>query len=201
MILNIGEWVVREACRQAKAWQASGLKGVSVAVNVSASQLSRQNLHELVAGALAESGLEPEFLELELTESCAMSDVHQSIEVLDRLKELGTRCAIDDFGTGYSSFSYLKRLPVDCLKIDRSFVSDISDNADDRAIVSGIISMAHSLGLTVVAEGVEDRTQLEFLRNQECDLVQGYLFSKPLPPDEFLQWLVNEKNGNEVAVK
>ncbi|WP_371324498.1 EAL domain-containing protein [Dechloromonas sp. ZY10] len=180
LIVEIGEWVMRNACREMKHWLDAGLQPMRVAVNVSARQLRRRDFCESVAGALAESGLPAELLELEITESSVMENPEEAIEILQRLRRMGVTLAVDDFGTGYSSLAYLKRFPIDHLKIDRSFVADIEHDLNDRAIAFGTIALAHSLGLNVIAEGVETADQLELLRSNGCDEVQGYLFSKPL---------------------
>ena len=180
IIVEIGDWVLRTACREVQAWIDRGLPPLRVAVNVSARQLRRRDFCEMVAGALAESGLPAELLELEITESSVMENPEEAIAILSRLGRMGVSLAVDDFGTGYSSLSYLKRFPIDHLKIDRSFVSDIEQDLNDRAIAFGTIALAHSLGLNVIAEGVETEDQLELLRSNGCDEVQGYLFSKPL---------------------
>ena len=180
MIVEIGDWVMLTACRDMKHWIDSGLVPLRVAVNVSARQLRRRDFCETVAGALAESGLPAELLELEITESSVMENPQEAIHILERLGRMGVSLAIDDFGTGYSSLAYLKLFPIDHLKIDRSFVRDIEHDLNDRAIAFGTIALAHSLGLNVIAEGVETEDQLELLRSNGCDEVQGYLFSKPL---------------------
>jgi diguanylate cyclase (GGDEF)-like protein len=180
IIVEIGEWVLRNACREMKHWIDAGLAPIRIAVNVSARQLRRRDFCETVAGALAESGLPPELLELEITESSVMENPDEAIQILQRLGRMGVTLAIDDFGTGYSSLAYLKLFPIDHLKIDRSFVADIEHDLNDRAIAFGTIALAHSLGLNVIAEGVETEDQLELLRTNGCDEVQGYLFSKPL---------------------
>ena len=180
MIVEIGDWVMHTACREMQHWIDSGLKPLRVAVNVSARQLRRRDFCETVAGALADSGLPAELLELEITESSVMENPKEAIEILERLGRMGVSLAIDDFGTGYSSLAYLKLFPIDHLKIDRSFVRDIEHDLNDRAIAFGTIALAHSLGLNVIAEGVETADQLELLRSNGCDEVQGYLFSKPL---------------------
>lgn len=180
LIVEIGEWVMRSACLEVKKWLDAGLRPLRVAVNVSARQLRRRDFAETVAGALAESGLPPELLELEITESAVMENPEEAIEILQRINRMGISLAIDDFGTGYSSLAYLKLFPIDHLKIDRSFVADIEVDLNDRAIAFGTIALAHSLGLNVIAEGVETEDQLELLRTNGCDEVQGYLFSKPL---------------------
>jgi len=180
MIVEIGDWVMLTACREMKHWIDNGLKPLRVAVNVSARQLRRRDFCETVAGALAESGLPAELLELEITESSVMENPQEAIHILERIGRMGISLAIDDFGTGYSSLAYLKLFPIDHLKIDRSFVRDIEHDLNDRAIAFGTIALAHSLGLNVIAEGVETADQLELLRANGCDEVQGYLFSKPL---------------------
>ncbi len=185
LIARIGEWVLRQACAQAMAWRAAGLPDQVVAVNLSGHQIKRAGFVEEIARVLEETGLPPALLELEITESVLMEQARETLATLNQLKELGVGLAIDDFGTGYSSLSYLKRFPVDTLKIDRSFINDADRNPDDAAIVTGIIALAHSLRLNVVAEGVETRGQLDFLADAGCDHIQGYLLSRPLPADEF----------------
>jgi diguanylate cyclase (GGDEF)-like protein len=180
LIVEIGEWVLRNACHEMKKWMDAGMKPIRMAVNVSARQLRRRDFCEVVAGVLAESGLPPELLELEITESSVMENPEEAIDILQRIGRMGVTLAIDDFGTGYSSLAYLKLFPIDHLKIDRSFVADIEIDLNDRAIAFGTIALAHSLGLNVIAEGVETEDQLELLRTNGCDEVQGYLFSKPL---------------------
>jgi diguanylate cyclase (GGDEF)-like protein/PAS domain S-box-containing protein len=180
IIVEIGEWVLLNACREMKRWLDAGLAPLRMAVNVSARQLRRRDFCETVAGVLAESGLPPELLELEITESSVMENPQEAIVILESLGRMGVTLAIDDFGTGYSSLAYLKLFPIDHLKIDRSFVRDIEHDLNDRAIAFGTIALAHSLGLNVIAEGVETDDQLELLRSNGCDEVQGYLFSKPL---------------------
>ena len=180
LIGPIGDWTLRAACRQNKAWQVSGLPPIVVSVNVSARQFQEKDWVERVAEALEESGLEARYLELELTESMIMEDVQQAVETMHRLEELGVHLDIDDFGTGYSSLSALKRFPVDRLKIDRSFVKDLPADTDDAAIARAVISLAHSLQLRVIAEGVETREQIDFLRAAGCDEIQGYYLSRPI---------------------
>ncbi len=192
-IVPLGEWVLNEACRQNREWQEAGYHRLKVSVNISLRQLRERDFVESVAGALKRSGLEPRYLELELTESVIMSDPDDTIMKLLRLKELGLTLAVDDFGTGYSSLSYLKHLPIDTLKIDRSFVRDIHKDLDDEAIVSAIISLAHSLKLRVVAEGVETCGQLEFLKNKNCNEFQGFLLSTPLEAEKFKELLRTAK--------
>ena len=180
LIVEIGEWVLLNACREMKRWINAGLPPLRLAVNVSARQLRRRDFCEMVAGVLAESELPAELLELEITESSVMENPDDAIIILERLGRMGVSLAIDDFGTGYSSLAYLKLFPIDHLKIDRSFVADIETDLNDRAIAFGTIALAHSLGLNVIAEGVETADQLELLRANGCDEIQGYLYSKPL---------------------
>jgi diguanylate cyclase (GGDEF)-like protein/PAS domain S-box-containing protein len=189
LIVQIGAWVMRTACAQNKAWQDAGLGVLRVAVNLSARQFGAVDLIESIERVLADTGLAPECLEIELTESLFMSDVTPAVELLHRMKSLGVNLSIDDFGTGYSSLSYLSRFPIDVLKIDRSFVADITHDANDAAIVTSIIALAHNLKLSVIAEGVETREQLDYLRSHGCDEMQGYYFSRPLPAAEFEQLL------------
>ncbi|MBI5460606.1 MAG: EAL domain-containing protein [Gammaproteobacteria bacterium] len=184
-ILQIGEWALRSAVRQMKTWLDGGLAPMTMAVNLSAVQFRHPHLPELVTQILEEVTLAPHYLELELTEGVAMEDAPAAIAVMDRLHERGIRMSIDDFGTGYSSLSYLKRFKVHRLKIDQSFVREIGADAEDRAIVVAIIGLANSLGLKTIAEGVETAEQLAFLREQGCNEVQGYYFSKPLPAEQF----------------
>ncbi len=188
LILAIGEWVLRRACMENAARQRAGQTPIPVSVNLSPRQLMQENFVELVADALAVGGLEPRYLELEITETMVMRDVEQSLATLHRLKRLGIAISIDDFGTGYSSLNYLKRFPVDTLKIDRSFVNDIAIDADDAAIVKAVISLGHILHLEVVAEGVETEAQRAFLMHNGCDQAQGYLFARPLPEQEFIRF-------------
>jgi diguanylate cyclase (GGDEF)-like protein/PAS domain S-box-containing protein len=185
LIVPIGAWVTRTACAQNKAWQDAGLPPVRVSVNLSARQFAQKNLVQSIAAVLQETGLEPHYLEIELTESLVMTDVDHAIEMLRQLKLLGVKLSIDDFGTGYSSLAYLKRFPIDILKIDQSFVRDIAVDFNDAAITVSIISLGHNLKLKVIAEGVETQEQLAYLRHHGCDEVQGYLFSRPLPAAEF----------------
>jgi diguanylate cyclase (GGDEF)-like protein len=183
LILPIGEWVLREACRQLRAWQEMALTPGTMAVNLSSRQFRQTDLAEQISAAIRDSGIAPGDLELELTESIIMDNLASAAGMLADMKRLGIRIAVDDFGTGYSSLSYLKTFPLHCLKIDRSFINDIPGDENDTAIVRTIIALAKSLGLTVVAEGVETEAQLGYLRANHCDEAQGYLFSRPLPPD------------------
>jgi diguanylate cyclase len=186
LILPLGEWVIREACRQAFAWQAAGLRPLRVAVNLSAQQFRQKNLVDIVRSALTAARLEPQYLELELTESAVMDDAEESISILRELSELGVRISVDDFGTGYSSLSYLRRLPLDKLKIDRAFIREVVTSRDDAEIVRAIVSLAHALRLQVIAEGVETPDQLEFLNSLGCDQYQGFHFSAPVPSNAFV---------------
>ncbi|HYD81870.1 MAG TPA: EAL domain-containing protein, partial [Paucimonas sp.] len=198
LIEAIGEWVLRTSCAQLQRWIKSGLPVIRVSVNLSVKQVLQSDFALTVERALEDTGLPPHLLELEITESTLMEHAEDTLEALERLRSLGVRLTIDDFGTGYSSLAYLKRFPVDVIKIDRSFVRDVPHDADDAAIVKGIIALAHSLRLEVVAEGVESEAQLEFLRAQSCDMLQGYYLSMPVPADQFGRYLaVAAKNEAE----
>ena len=190
LIVEIGEWVLREACTQTKAWQDDGYK-LDIAVNVSAGQFDSK-LAETVRRIISETGLAATCLNLEMTESAIVKNADFAIKTLIDLKAIGIKISIDDFGTGYSSLGQLKNLPIDVLKIDKSFIDDITTNHDDAALVRAIISLAHNLRLKVVAEGVETEEQLQFLNLLRCDEYQGYLFSKPLPPDDFSRLLAEQ---------
>jgi diguanylate cyclase (GGDEF)-like protein/PAS domain S-box-containing protein len=194
MIVPIGDWVLTEACRHGQALRAAGYDNLRVAVNLSVRQLYDDGLALRVSAALERTGFPPENLELEITESMVMRDAEGAIKVLKELRETGVRIAIDDFGTGYSSLAYLKRFPIDCVKIDRSFIRDLPEDRDDASITRSIIAMAHNLNLEVVAEGVETLPQLEFLHAHGCDEIQGFLFSKPLGADAFEQFLDGHAN-------
>ncbi|HJX85289.1 MAG TPA: EAL domain-containing protein, partial [Candidatus Angelobacter sp.] len=185
LIVPLGEWVLQTACRQNKAWQAAGLPKLCVAVNLSPRQFQQPDLLAMVERALKESQLDPNSLELEITESSVMRSTESAIVTMKALKTMGVHLAIDDFGSGYSSLAYLKRFPIDCLKIDQSFVRDVTGDPNDAAIVMAVITLAHSLNLSVVAEGVETEEQLRFLRLLRCDEMQGYLFSRPLDAEAF----------------
>ncbi|MBZ0105493.1 MAG: EAL domain-containing protein [Sulfuricella denitrificans] len=189
LIFPIGEWVMRTACHQLKTWQEAGVTTPPVAINLSAHQFRQRHLVKMTTGVLLDSGLEGRYLELEMTESAVMEDTDRVIRVLRELKDVGTAISIDDFGTGYSSLSYLKQFAIDKLKVDQSFVREITRDPSDAAIVVAIITMAHSLGLNVIAEGVETEGQLEYLRRHGCDEMQGYFFSRPVPVGDFEQML------------
>jgi len=196
LILPIGIFVLNTACRQLTAWLSEGLPPIRMAVNLSARQFKQDNLPRLVAEVIAESGIDPHLLELEITESVAMDNPEETILHLRRLREMGIELSIDDFGTGYSSLSYLKLFPANRLKIDRSFVQDIETDSDDAAIAAATIALAHKLGKEVIAEGVETEGQLSFLKDQQCDIIQGYFFSRPLPAAELAQFLRNNHQEN-----
>jgi len=183
----MGDWVLREACRQCKTWQDEGYEPTNVSVNMSAKQIHQPGLVDKVKNTLEETGLAPHYLELEITESMAMTYERLILRTMQELRELGVYVSIDDFGTGYSSFKYLSVFPISKLKIDRMFLND--QQKHNQAIVKSIIHMSHSLNLRVIAEGVETENQLEFLRNEKCDEVQGYYFSKPLPAAELSPFL------------
>jgi|GEM_PF-6299543 len=191
-ILEVGEWVIVQACRQVRLWQEQGLASLRVAVNLSPRQFQQRDLVARIRGIIEQENIFPSHLELEITESMIMQNVDRTIVVLQELRVLGVNLAIDDFGTGYSSLSALKRFPVDCLKIDRSFVNDISTDPDDRAITRAIILLAHSMGLSVVAEGVETEAQRIFLVEAGCDEMQGYLYAKPMPAAQMDTLLTRE---------
>jgi EAL domain-containing protein (putative c-di-GMP-specific phosphodiesterase class I)/CheY-like chemotaxis protein len=193
LIVPIGEWVLREACRQNQAWRDAGLPPIRVSVNLSPVQFRSPDLFEIVQSALSDAGLAHEGLELEVTESMLMNDPRSTAAALRKLKDTGLHISIDDFGTGYSSLSYLKQFPIDALKIDQSFVRDVTSNPDDAAIATAIILMGHSLKLTVVAEGVETESQLAFLRVLQCNEIQGFLISQPLPPEKAVELLGQAK--------
>ena len=189
LIAPIGEWVLREACRQNRAWQDAGLIAVPVGVNVSALQFRQPDFPQQVAAALRETGLAPEFLELEITESVIMHGAESAIATVRRLKGMGVKMSIDDFGTGYSSLSYLKQFPIDRLKLDQSFVRGLPGNADDLAISSAVLAMAKAMNLKVIAEGVESEAQMQLLFSRHCDELQGYYFTRPLPADELARFV------------
>lgn len=181
LITPLGEWVLARACRQAKDWESKYTKPPTIAINISSQQFVHSDIADVVLKAVFDMGLPPSALQLELTETILMNDVLETVKTLNKLRSAGVSLAMDDFGTGYSSLSYLKRLPLNTLKIDRSFVSELENNGDDAAICAAIIAMAHSLDLRVVAEGVESRAQLDYLREQNCDEIQGFFISKPIP--------------------
>ena len=196
LIIPIGRWVLRHACMQAKSWQNKGLAPITMAVNISAQEFLQKDFVESVRAALIETRLQPQFLELEITESVLMKDTEAARKTLHQLKQLGVILAVDDFGTGYSSLSYLQRLPIDVLKIDQSFVQNIESAEDDGIIVSAIISMANSLNLRVIAEGIENANQLAFLKAHHCQEGQGYFFGHPLKAEQFSAHLLNNMSAS-----
>ena len=193
LIVAVGEWVVSTVCAQLRQWQADGVPLRPVAVNVSARQFRQCDLDQVIGGILAASGIDPRLLELELTESTLMSDSEAAVQALRNMKALGIRLSVDDFGTGYSSLSYLKRFPLDALKIDRTFIRDVTTDAEDATIAKAVINLAHSLRLKVIAEGVETAEQLDFLRAHACDEIQGYYFSRPLSAEDMTAALRGDK--------
>ena len=200
LIGAIGVWVIREACRQARAWQDEGVPSLRISVNLSASQFREVGLVDSIRRALDDVGLLARYLEVELTESAVMSDPEQSVAILEQLSAMGVLVSVDDFGTGYSSMSYLRRFPIDKLKIDRVFINEIASRPEDASIVRAIVSLAHSLNLKVVAEGVETPAQLDFLKTAGCDEYQGYHYSRPLPADQF-QRLVRNARPHDVLTE
>jgi diguanylate cyclase (GGDEF)-like protein/PAS domain S-box-containing protein len=194
LILPIGNWVIQEACRQNREWQSRGYKPIRIAVNLSSHQFSQQNLPEIIQGILEKNDLESKWLEIEITESMILQDVKATTEILNRIKKMGVHVSIDDFGTGYSSLSYLGKLPIDILKIDRSFIKDIENDKSSSLITGAIISLAHSLELKVVAEGVETNGQLLEVKKRNCDVIQGFLFSKPLVSEELTKHLIERSS-------
>ncbi|HET7287605.1 MAG TPA: GGDEF domain-containing phosphodiesterase, partial [Pyrinomonadaceae bacterium] len=193
LIILLGDWVMRTACAQNKSWQDAGLTPLTLSVNFSARQFQQPTFITDVARILKDTNLDPRWLELELTESSIMKDPEEAIEKLHELKLMGIKVAIDDFGTGYSSLNYLKRFPIDTLKIDKTFVSDVCKDPHDTAIVRAIINLGHALDLTVIAEGVETKDQLQYLSALGCDVVQGFLFSKALSVAAFEELLVEQR--------
>ncbi len=193
LIISIGEWVLRKACAQNRSWQLAGLPSIKMAVNISSRQFKEQNLVDITERILRETDLEAKYLELEITESLIIENIQQAINTMNQLHEMGITLSLDDFGTGYSSLNYLKRLPIDILKIDRSFVRELTIGSDDAAIVKAIISLAHNLQLRVIAEGVETQAQLEYLQKHGCDEIQGYYISRPIPAEALAKLLNEEK--------
>ncbi len=196
MIVPIGEWVLLEACRQNQAWREMGFPEITMAVNLSAVQFRQKDLGEVIVAALYKAGLDASGLELEITEGAVMQDAEAAISLLRVLKDFGVNLSMDDFGTGYSSLSYLKRFPINKLKIDQSFVRDATINSDDAAITSTIISMGRNLKLKVIAEGVETAEQLAFLKQQGCDEMQGYFFSRPIPAEQFARLMASARESD-----
>jgi EAL domain-containing protein (putative c-di-GMP-specific phosphodiesterase class I) len=198
LIVPIGKWALRTACLQARAWTAQGLP-LRIAVNLSARQFMSPTLLEDVTGIIAETGISERLIEFEVTESMMMRDPEEAVKLLRSLKAVGVRLTIDDFGTGYSSLAYLKRLPIDCVKIDASFIRGIPVDASDVAITETVIAMSRGLGLRVVAEGVETRDQMRFLEARGCDEMQGYYFARPMPADQLAAYLRQESVSDDAA--
>jgi len=196
LINPITDFVLRAACREAALWASMGWPDMHMAVNLTARQFADPKLLSQISDVLAESGLPAECLQLEITESMLAGDIKRTVDMLTALKKLGVRIAVDDFGTGYSSLAYLKRFPIDILKIDRSFVMECDRDSEGMAIPRAVISLGHSLGLDIVAEGVERQEQFEILRQQGCEEFQGYLFAKPMPPERVPEFLRREKQNN-----
>lgn len=197
LIIPIGEWVIEEACKAAVAWRAmTGLESLSIAVNVSPRQFRDPGFTDAVMRSLNASGLPPECLELEITERLILDNTIETADILRQLDRTGIRLSVDDFGTGYSALSYLKSYPFDTLKIDKSFIQDVLNESGDASLVRAIINMAHSLGLKVIAEGVEEEGQTHFLKNENCDYSQGYFYSRPMPEQDFIHWLETNHRAN-----
>jgi diguanylate cyclase (GGDEF)-like protein len=194
LIIPISEWVVYEACKQNKQWQDAGLPKVCVAVNISPLHLSRHDFTHFIAEVLHQTGLDPQYLELEVTEGITLK-VDDGVSTLNKLKEIGVKIAIDDFGTGYSSLKYIQKLPISALKIDQSFIKDINSNKNHQEITNSIIVMATSLNIDVTAEGIETREQLDYLKRMNCKFAQGYLISRPLPAHGVEKFLVSSKDN------
>jgi EAL domain-containing protein (putative c-di-GMP-specific phosphodiesterase class I) len=193
LIIPIGEWVLRKACEQTRIWHEAGFKHLNISVNLSAKQFQQKNMERIIPQIVAETGLNANYLTLEITENIVMQNAEQAIAIMQDMTNLGIKFSLDDFGTGYSSLMYLKQFPLDELKIDRSFVSDIPAESQTIAIIKAILSMATNLKIKVVAEGVETKEQLDFLRHHACDKIQGFLYSRPLPADELSQLLQEDR--------
>ncbi|MGD8592736.1 MAG: GGDEF domain-containing phosphodiesterase, partial [Gammaproteobacteria bacterium] len=194
LIISVGEWVLRSACYQLRVLQNTVQSPIPISVNLSPMQFRHKDLVGMIESVLEETGIDAHWLELEITETSVMEDPEHALGTLKQLYGMGIRLAVDDFGTGYSSLSYLKKFPLDVLKIDRSFVSDLAHDLDDAAIVDSIIAMAHRLNLKVIAEGIENQGQLDFLQNHECDIGQGFYYSKPMPADHLAELLIHEQH-------
>jgi EAL domain-containing protein (putative c-di-GMP-specific phosphodiesterase class I) len=197
LIVPVGEWVMASVCAQIKAWQRQGISDRPVAINLSARQFQQPGLDAAIARLIEETGVDPRLIDLEITETLLMRDAEQAARVLKTLKSYGLRIAVDDFGTGYSSLAYLKRFPLDALKIDRAFVRDVTTDADDAAIAIAIIGLAHSLKLKVIAEGVETQAQLRFLREHGCDEIQGWVFAEALPAADCARLVLENRRLDE----
>lgn|GEM_PF-3495622 len=198
LIISIGEWVLRTACHQAREWQARGIPDLVVAVNFSVRQFAQKNLVQLIENILGENRLPAHCLDVEITESMLMDGVTNNVTILQQIKECGVSISVDDFGTGYSSLAYLQRLPIDTMKIDRSFVRDITGADSDAPIAKAVIALAHSLGMETIAEGVETQAQLDFMRAHGCKALQGYYFSPPLSVQDFTKLLEQGNTLDEV---
>jgi len=199
LVVPLGEWVLRRVCRQVAAWRRVGYKHGPIAVNVSARQLALPDFAVRVAAILGEEGVDPEAIDLEITETAIMREPERAAAMLTSLAVFGTRVVLDDFGVGYSSLGYLKRLPISVLKMDGSFINDVTEDTDAAALARGIIQLARQLDIEVVAEGVETEAQAAFLRDSGCDLVQGYLFARPMPPEEMeIRFLVGAMADVEI---
>jgi predicted signal transduction protein with EAL and GGDEF domain len=201
LINEVGEWVLQTACEQVRRWHAMDLEPMRIGVNVSAQQFEDPMLIDKIRSALKETKLPPEFLEIELTESCLMSDPGEAGALLRELREVGVRIAIDDFGTGYSSLTYLHDFPLNALKIDKNFVQSVESNDRGGPIANMIVGLGKNLGLDVIGEGVETEGQLEYLRNQGCDIAQGYLYARPEAPAELLKWLFAHQRVSETRIR
>ena len=191
LIIPIGDWVLEEACREVAKWAKAGMEKPVVAVNLSALQFARGDIEASVFRAIDQAGISPDMLELELTESIMMQDTENVLATVKRLKLMGCKLAIDDFGTGYSSLSYLTRFSVDKLKIDQAFIRELANSQDDAVIVRAVIQLAKSLGLKTIAEGIESQQIMDLLRLYRCDEAQGYFISRPMPSDQFMQYLIH----------
>jgi EAL domain-containing protein (putative c-di-GMP-specific phosphodiesterase class I) len=195
LIIPIGEWILREACRQLCEWQKSGINDINMAVNLSSRQFKNADFLSTVERIIADSCIDARFLTLELTESLLIENIEEKIKLLKKLRTIGLRLSVDDFGTGYSSLNYLRKLPVNELKIDRSFIMEVSDRKDSRAIVATIVFLARRLKLSTVAEGIEKKEELDFLRKLGCGQYQGFYYSRPVPPHKIIQMLSNSYRG------
>jgi len=201
LINDVGEWVLQTACEQIRKWHAMDFEPMRIGVNVSAQQFEDPMLIDKIRGALNETKLPPEFLELELTESCLMSDPGQAGALLEEIRKVGVRIAIDDFGTGYSSLTYLHDFPLNALKIDKNFVQSVESNDRGGPIANMIVGLGKNLGLDVIAEGVETEAQLDYLRQQGCDIAQGYLYARPESPEDLTPWLATNQRVSETHVR